>query len=144
MLETIGAPMIQLPNKSHFKADEVCGFTGVKPYVLRFWETEFDSISPVVSSSGQKLYEQSDVEAILEIKRLLFDDKMTVEQARHEMSLRKETPSVSDFTENEMPSARTELQGFGANDLKKLGDAKILLQELVGLTQNIQQRHNWL
>ncbi len=144
MLETIGVPMIQLPNKSHFKADEVCGFTGVKPYVLRFWETEFDSISPVVSSSGQKLYEQSDVEAILEIKRLLFDDKMTVEQARHEMSLRKETPNVSDFSETKISSAKTELQGFGADDLKKLGDAKNLLQELVSLTQRVQERHNWL
>src|SRR5690606_1927104 len=80
--------MIQLPNKSHFKADEVCGFTGVKPYVLRFWETEFEEINPIVSSSGQKLYEQRDVEAILAIKKLLFDDKMTVEEARREMSLR--------------------------------------------------------
>ena len=139
--------MIQLPNKSHFKADEVCGFTGVKPYVLRFWETEFDAISPVVSSSGQKLYEQSDVEAILEIKKLLFDDKMTVEQARHEMSLRKSTQeamTLSDDEEIQPTYAKTELQGLGAQDLKKLNDAKNLLQELVSLTQNVQQRHNWL
>ena len=136
--------MIQLPNKSHFKADEVCGFTGVKPYVLRFWETEFDSISPVVSSSGQKLYEQSDVEAILEIKKLLFDDKMTVEQARLEMSQRTLSPSTQENIEVEAHSSKTERQGFGSDDLKKLGDAKSLLQELVSLTQSVQQRHNWL
>lgn len=133
--------MIQLPNKSHFKADEVCGFTGVKPYVLRFWETEFDEISPVTSSSGQKLYEQRDVEAILAIKRLLFEDKMTVEEARREMSMR------FSHSENEdvevVHEAATELRGFDAGEIQKLANAKQKLAELVSLTQALQERHHW-
>jgi len=76
---------IQIPNKSFFKQDEVCSLTGVKPYVLRFWETEFEEISPVVSMTGQKLYEHGDIESILKIKKFLFVDKMTVEKARMAM-----------------------------------------------------------
>ncbi len=132
--------MIQLPNKSHFKADEVCGFTGVKPYVLRFWETEFDAINPIVSSSGQKLYEQRDVEAILAIKKLLFEDKLTVEQARLQMSTSfcpdQVTPEVQ-------PELSTQMRGLDGDDLKKLVIAKEKLAELVSLTQAVQQRHHW-
>lgn len=135
--------MIQLPNKSHFKADEVCGFTGVKPYVLRFWETEFDQISPVVSSSGQKLYEQRDVEAILSIKKLLFDDKLTVEQARHEMTMNYSAEKINIDSGNNTNQAATEMRGFDGDEVKKLSDAKQKLAELVSLTQAVQERHNW-
>nr|MBA2403447.1 MerR family transcriptional regulator [Bdellovibrionales bacterium] len=56
--------------------------TGVKPYVLRFWETEFEEIAPEDSDSGQKLYARKDVEAIFKIKKLLFEDKMTIPEAK--------------------------------------------------------------
>lgn len=135
--------MIQLPNKSHFKADEVCGFTGVKPYVLRFWESEFEQITPVTSSSGQKLYEQRDVEAILAIKKLLFDDKMTVEEARREMSLNFYTDEQSDEEETRPSTQATQMRGFDVSELQKLGHAKQKLAELVSLTQALQDRHHW-
>lgn len=82
---------VQIPKKSFFKQDEVCSITGVKPYVLRFWETEFEEISPVVSMTGQKLYEHKDIEAILKIKTLLFDQKLSVDKARQ---LLKNPPEV--------------------------------------------------
>lgn len=71
-----------IPNKSNFKFQELTPITGVKPYVLRFWETEFDEIAPMTSDSGQKLYARKDVEAILKIKKLLFEEKMTISEAR--------------------------------------------------------------
>lgn len=71
-----------IPNKSNFKFQELTPITGVKPYVIRFWETEFEEISPVNSDSGQKLYARKDVEAILKIKKLLFVEKMTVPEAK--------------------------------------------------------------
>lgn len=76
---------VEIPNKSTFKINEVCALTGVKSYVLRFWESEFEEISPLPSSSGQKLYERKDIEAILLIKKLLFEDKLTIERARVEI-----------------------------------------------------------
>ncbi len=78
---------IEIPNKSSFKINEVCALTGVKSYVLRFWESEFSEIAPLTSSSGQKLYEHRDIEAILQIKKLLFEDKLTIERAKAEMKI---------------------------------------------------------
>ena len=71
-----------IPNKSNFKFQELTPITGVKPYVIRFWETEFDDISPVNSDSGQRLYARKDVEAIFKIKKLLFEEKMTIQEAK--------------------------------------------------------------
>jgi DNA-binding transcriptional MerR regulator len=71
-----------IPNKSNFKFQELTPITGVKPYVIRFWETEFEDIDPVVSDSGQRLYARKDVEAIFKIKKLLFDEKMTIQEAK--------------------------------------------------------------
>jgi DNA-binding transcriptional MerR regulator len=71
-----------IPNKSNFKFQELTPITGVKPYVIRFWETEFSEIAPVSSDSGQKIYARKDVEAIFKIKKLLFDDKMSIPEAK--------------------------------------------------------------
>lgn len=71
-----------IPSKSNLKFQELTPITGVKPYVIRFWETEFDEINPVNSDSGQRLYARKDVEAILKIKKLLFDEKMTIQEAK--------------------------------------------------------------
>jgi len=67
-----------IPNKSVFKFEELTPITGVKPYVLRYWETEFPEIAPLTSDSGQKIYSRKDLEVILKIKKLLFDDKMNI------------------------------------------------------------------
>jgi DNA-binding transcriptional MerR regulator len=74
-----------IPNKSNFKFQELTPITGVKPYVIRFWETEFPEISPIASEEGQKLYSRSDVEVILKIKKLLFEDKLSIPEAKMKM-----------------------------------------------------------
>jgi len=71
-----------IPNKSNFKFQELPSITGVKPYVIRFWETEFEEIAPVDSDSGQKIYSRKDIEIILKIKKLLFDEKLSVREAK--------------------------------------------------------------
>lgn len=75
-----------IPNKSNFKFQELTPITGVKPYVIRFWETEFPEIAPISSENGQKIYARKDVEAILKIKKLLFEDKLTIPEAKLRMS----------------------------------------------------------
>lgn len=75
-----------IPNKSNFKFQELTPITGVKPYVIRYWETEFPEISPITNDSGQKLYARKDVEAILRVKKLLFEDKLTIPEAKARMS----------------------------------------------------------
>ena len=71
-----------IPDKLYFRIGEVGRVTGVKPHVLRYWETEFPGISPKKSGSGHRLYRRKDVELILEIKRLLYQERFTIEGAR--------------------------------------------------------------
>ena len=76
----------ELPQKSVFKSHEVCEIVGIKPYILRFWESEFTEISSITSSSGKKLFEQKDIILVSIIKELLFEKKLTLEKAKLEVS----------------------------------------------------------
>jgi DNA-binding transcriptional MerR regulator len=73
---------MSIPAKSSFKFGELASLTGVKPYVLRFWETEFEEIKPLAAEDGSKTYSRSDVETILRIKSLLFDNKLSLQEAK--------------------------------------------------------------
>lgn len=97
-----------IPNKSNFKFQELTPITGVKPYVIRFWETEFSEIAPVLADSGQKLYARKDVETILRIKKLLFDEKLTIPEAKIQLSNEESVERVAESTERQ--SARVLLQ----------------------------------
>jgi DNA-binding transcriptional MerR regulator len=72
----------QIPNKLYFKIGEVSEITGVKPYVLRYWETEFNIVKPSKTRTNQRLYRRKEVELILEIKRLLYEEKFTIAGAK--------------------------------------------------------------
>jgi DNA-binding transcriptional MerR regulator len=75
-------PELQIPEKLYFKIGEVSKIVGVKPYVLRYWETEFKEIGPIKSRSNQRLYRRKDVQALLTIKRLLYKEGFTIGGAR--------------------------------------------------------------
>lgn len=72
----------EIPDKLYFRIGEVSRLAGVKPYVLRYWETEFAGIGPKKSGSNHRLYRRKDVELILEIKHLLYEKRYTIEGAR--------------------------------------------------------------
>jgi DNA-binding transcriptional MerR regulator len=80
--DTIAGPTLEIPDKLYFRIGEVARLAGIKPYVLRFWETEFSALGPKKSGAGQRLYRRKDVELVLEIKRLLYDKRFTIEGAR--------------------------------------------------------------
>jgi len=73
---------MNIPDKLYYKIGEVARMTGVKPYVLRYWESEFRIISPKKSLSKQRVYSKGDVELIFDIKRLLYKEKYTLEGAK--------------------------------------------------------------
>ena len=75
----------QIPDKVYFKIGEVADIVGVKPYVLRYWETEFPMLQPIKSPSGHRLYRQEDVDMVLKIKRLLYDEGFTIAGARRHL-----------------------------------------------------------
>jgi DNA-binding transcriptional MerR regulator len=74
-----------LPDKLYFKIGEVAKIVGVKPYVLRYWETEFSVIRPGKTRSQHRLYRRRDVESLLEIKRLLHNERYTIEGAKRRL-----------------------------------------------------------
>ncbi len=74
-----------IPKKSYYRIGEVAKITGVKPYVLRYWETEFRPILPPKSKSGQRMYRRREIEAILLVKRLLYKQRFTIAGARRRL-----------------------------------------------------------
>jgi DNA-binding transcriptional MerR regulator len=96
-----------IPDKEYFKIGEVSTLTGLEPYVLRFWETEFKMIRPVRFGSNQRMYRRKDVELIFEIKKLLYEEGFTIAGARkkllHPSKEKKETPHQT--VEKELTSA---------------------------------------
>lgn len=69
-------------DKLFYKIGEVSRITEVEPYVLRYWESEFPFLRPRKSSSGQRVYVKKDLELIIQIKKLLYDERYTIEGVR--------------------------------------------------------------
>src|SRR5580658_2310243 len=71
-----------VPDKSLFRIGEVSRLTSTKPFVLRYWETEFPMLQPVKSPKGHRLYRREDIDTVFTIKRLLYDEGFTIAGAR--------------------------------------------------------------
>ncbi|HYE25280.1 MAG TPA: MerR family transcriptional regulator [Clostridia bacterium] len=74
-----------IPDKLYFRIGEVAELSQLPSYVLRFWETEFPQLKPTKSSTGQRMYRRRDVESVLYIKKLLYEDGYTIAGAREKL-----------------------------------------------------------
>src|ERR1700739_2648412 len=88
---------IVIPEKLYFRIGEVADLCRLPAYVLRFWETEFPQLKPVKSNTGQRMYRRKDVENVLRIKKLLYEEGFTIAGARQHLREeirgdRKQTP----------------------------------------------------
>ena len=88
-------PAGTIPDKLYFKIGEVSQITDLPSHVLRFWETEFKSIHPKRTGSGQRLYRRQDVETVLKNKHLLYDRKFTIRGANKFLRQRKHQDELS-------------------------------------------------
>jgi DNA-binding transcriptional MerR regulator len=88
------SPEIIIPEKLYFRIGEVASLCRLPAYVLRFWETEFPQLKPVKSNTGQRMYRRRDVESVLRIKKLLYENGFTIAGARAQ--LREEVKSERD------------------------------------------------
>jgi len=82
----------EIPDKFYFKIGEVSSLLGVKPYVVRFWESEFE-MTPAKNSSKHRVYKRHEVETLLEIKKLLYDERFTIEGAQKKLKGRMKQKS---------------------------------------------------
>jgi|SRR5665811_2358651 DNA-binding transcriptional MerR regulator len=112
--DMIVGPLPEIPDKLYFRIGDVARLAGIKPYVLRFWETEFPALGPKKSGTGHRLYRRKDVEMVLEIKRLLYEQRFTIEGARKFLESRSKPERVRTAAK---PGKRKRVQGdlFGAN-----------------------------
>lgn len=98
-----------IPDKLYFRIGEVSRLCGLPSYVLRFWETEFPQLKPTKSGTGQRMYRRMDVEGVLRIKNLLYDQGFTIAGARQQLrSELKKKQSPLPFVPP--PANRTELK----------------------------------
>jgi len=75
----------KIPNKLFFKIGEVCELTETQPYVLRYWESEFPALAPAKNNSGQRIFRRRDIETILRIKSLLYEEGFTIAGAKKKL-----------------------------------------------------------
>lgn len=77
---------VSIPEKLFFKIGEVCDITGIQAHVLRYWESEFPMLAPQKNRAGQRTYRKRDVEMVLRIKELLYEDQYTIAGAKKKLS----------------------------------------------------------
>ncbi len=88
-----GSDLPAIPDKLYFRIGEVARLLDLPPYVLRFWETEFPQMKPNKGGTGQRLYRRRDVEAVAEIRHLLYDEGYTIPGARQFLKERSRAPA---------------------------------------------------
>ena len=86
-----------IPDKLFFKIGEVADIASVEQHVLRYWEDEFDSLKPTKTRSGQRLYQKKDIDMVLEIKGLLYQEKFTIAGAKKRLKGRKKRSTQIEF-----------------------------------------------
>jgi DNA-binding transcriptional MerR regulator len=122
----------KIPNKLFFKIGEVCEITDTQPYVLRYWESEFPALAPAKNSSGQRIYRRRDIETVLRIKQLLYDEGFTIAGAKKrlesEMQGRVETPQPT-------PAGNGGGGGDGAKGRDALKEVREGLREILTLLE---------
>ena len=100
--------MVQIPDdKRYFRIGEASRIVGVEPYVLRYWESEFPQVRPERADSNQRTYQRKDLENLLTVKKLLYEDKMTIEGARRR--LRQEKGNQISVDSSVLDEIKTEL-----------------------------------
>lgn len=111
---TASAP--EIPDKLFFRIGEVSSMLGLEAYVLRYWETEFPSLSPKKSGTGHRLYRRKDVELLLKIKHLLYEKRFTIDGARQFLQAEAKAASMKDSKQEQqvlfqdpVPEIRREL-----------------------------------
>jgi DNA-binding transcriptional MerR regulator len=87
----------RLPEKMFYKIGEVADVAGVRTSVLRFWESEFQFLKPVKSTTGQRLYSKDEVELILQVKHLLYDEKFTIEGVKKRITVKGKLRKTDEY-----------------------------------------------
>lgn len=101
-----------IPEKAYFRIGEVSKILDVEPYVVRYWETEFKTVKPVRTKTSQRLYRKKDVQELLTIRNLLYEQRFTIDGAKKQLMRMKDenTPAAETGSTERLIRIKTELQ----------------------------------
>jgi DNA-binding transcriptional MerR regulator len=119
------------PRKLYYKIREVCRIVGVEAHVLRFWEKEFPALSPPKNKSGHRTYRPKDIELLLEIRRLLYDEGFTIAGARKRLGAGPRADKPADTSRGAPPSRKPKAKRPPASE--HLGKVKAELENILTL-----------
>ena len=124
-----------VPKKLYYKIREVCEIVGVEAHVLRFWETEFPALSPPKSRTGQRTYRPKDIELLLQIRKLLYEDGFTIAGARKKLKSHNTKTADADKTAVHPPQPPVGLKPVpgGAPEADRLRKVKNELENILTL-----------
>jgi DNA-binding transcriptional MerR regulator len=106
-----------IAKKAYYSIGEVCDLTGLKPHVLRYWETQFDVLNPTKNRAGNRVFRPKEIELVLLVKHLLYEEKYTIEGARKRLQEMRSSGEIAgerqDVLEPEVLSGmKAELQSL--------------------------------
>jgi DNA-binding transcriptional MerR regulator len=124
-----------IAKKLYYKIREVCEIVGVEAHVLRFWESEFPALSPPKTKTGQRIYRPKDIELLLRIRRLLYEEGFTIAGARKQLSAAAPAAANPETPENtaRIHPEPTEKKTEKAPDPDRLNKVKAELQNILTL-----------
>jgi DNA-binding transcriptional MerR regulator len=110
------SPLRRTPRREYYSISEVCGMLGLKPHVLRYWETQFEELAPPKTRSGNRVYRAPEVELIALIQRLVHQERYTLEGARRRLQElqqdgRAEGEAKQELERQYLRALRIELEG---------------------------------
>ena len=122
--------------KLYYSIGEVSEMTGLKQYVLRYWESEFSQLKPSKNSAGNRNYRKSDIDLVNEIKELLYDRRFTIKGAKQHLKDKTKQP-ISENVE-QVKSIKEKVIKLTAADLKTLKRIKSGLQDMLQLIDSLK------
>ncbi|HTR78947.1 MAG TPA: MerR family transcriptional regulator [Gemmatimonadaceae bacterium] len=114
------SPLPTEPVQEYFSIGEVCDLTGLRPHVLRYWESQFRFLSPTKNRSGNRVYQRREVELIMLVKHLLYTEKYTIEGARQKVDEHRKSSDLK-------------VMSRGALNIEGLAALEVELREMLDL-----------
>lgn len=136
-----GDDVPEIPDKTFYRLGEVCQATDTQPYVLRFWESEFPQLANVRTRNGQRVYSRDDIELILRIKRLLYEEEYTIADARRALEGASSSSAAGRRTRTEEQAALP-LDGAPAAAEAKAGAAESRVAALESKLAELRRRYD--
>ena len=114
------------PVQEFFSIGEVCDLTGLKPHVLRYWESQFRFLNPAKNRSGNRVYQRREVELVMLVKHLLYDEKYTIEGARQKVDEHRKSGDLKVIARGALTVEALESLEMDLRDLVALLDSLAL------------------